>query len=101
LGDGPERARLDRLAAELGVRLHLPGFVPRPDVAAWLRAADLYAQPSVQLANGRTEGAPVATLEARAVGIPVVATSDPDLLGAAIHHELLQQRMGHAAVGSV
>ena len=38
LGDGPERARLGRLADELGVHLRLPGFVPRADVARWLRA---------------------------------------------------------------
>jgi glycosyltransferase involved in cell wall biosynthesis len=98
LGDGPERPRLGRLATQLGVRLSLPGFVPRPEVAAWLAAADLYAQPSVQLASGRTEGAPVATLEALAVGIPVVATSDPYALGAAIRSHLGR---GHAAVGGV
>jgi glycosyltransferase involved in cell wall biosynthesis len=76
LGDGPERARLGRLASELGVPLRLPGFVPRADVARWLRAADVYAQPSIRLANGRGEGAPVATAEARAIGIPVLVESD-------------------------
>src|SRR5262249_7469296 len=38
LGDGPERDRLARLAEGLGVRLRLPGFVPRSEVARWLRA---------------------------------------------------------------
>jgi glycosyltransferase involved in cell wall biosynthesis len=50
--------------------------VPRADVARWLRAADVYAQPSIRLANGRGEGAPVATAEARAIGIPVLVESD-------------------------
>jgi len=76
LGDGPERLRLGRLAADLGVRLRLPGFVPRAEVARWLRACDVYVQPSVRLANGRGEGAPLATAEARAVGIPVLVDSD-------------------------
>lgn len=88
LGDGPERDRLCRLAERLDLSLRLPGFVPRPEVADWLRAADLFAQPSVELPNGRTEGAPVATLEARAVGIPVVTESVPDRLRAAIRGAL-------------
>jgi glycosyltransferase involved in cell wall biosynthesis len=84
LGDGPERTRLARLAAGMGVPLRLPGFVPRPEVARWLHAADVYVQPSVRLPSGRTEGAPLATAEARAVGIPVVVESDPARLAAAL-----------------
>ena len=61
-----------RLAAALGVRLRLPGFVRRDEVARWLRAARRVRAAVGRLANGRTEGAPVATAEARAVGIPVV-----------------------------
>ena len=80
LGDGPERDRLGRLAATLGVRLRLPGIVPRAEVARWLRASDVYVQPSIRLANGRGEGAPTATAEARAVGIPVLIESDVDRL---------------------
>lgn len=80
LGDGPERARLDRLARALGVRLRLPGFVSRDEVAVWLRAADVFVQPSIRLVNGRTEGAPFATAEARSVGIPVLVESDVNRL---------------------
>jgi glycosyltransferase involved in cell wall biosynthesis len=76
LGDGPERTRLGDLANQLGVRLRLPGFVPREDVGRWLRAADVFVQPSIRLANGRTEGAPFATAEALAVGIPVLVEND-------------------------
>jgi glycosyltransferase involved in cell wall biosynthesis len=76
LGDGPERPRLARLAQQLGVELRLPGFVPRAEVARWLRACDVYVQPSIRLPNGRGEGAPFATAEARAVGIPVLVDSD-------------------------
>lgn len=79
LGDGPERPRLEQLATRMGVDLRLPGFVPRPQVTEWLRAADVYAQPSRVLPNGRTEGTPVATLEALAAGIPVVAAASGGL----------------------
>lgn len=84
LGDGPERERLVRLAGGLEVPLRLAGTVPRTEVADWLRAADLFAHPSIRLPNGRTEGAPIAAREARAVGIPVVATSDVATLTQAI-----------------
>ena len=88
LGDGPERERLAQLAVELGVRLRLPGFVARGDVARWLRAADVYVQPSIRLANGRAEGAPLATAEARAIGLPVIVDNDPVALRAAIAAQL-------------
>jgi glycosyltransferase involved in cell wall biosynthesis len=84
LGDGPERSRLGRLAGALGVRLRLPGFVPRAEVGRWLRASDVYVQPSIRLANGRGEGAPLATAEAQAVGIPVLVESDVDRLAEAL-----------------
>ena len=88
LGDGPERERLAQLAVELGVRLRLPGFVARGDVARWLRAADVYVQPSIRLGNGRAEGAPLATAEARAIGLPVIVDNDPVALRAAIAAQL-------------
>lgn len=84
LGDGPERERLRHLAGRLDVRLRLPGFVPRPEVAAWMRAVDLFALPSVRLPNGRTEGAPTTLREAQAIGVPTVATPDPTELARAI-----------------
>ncbi len=84
LGDGPERVRLEELARRLRVTLRLPGFVPRAEVAAWLRAADLFALPSIRLANGRAEGAPTSLREAAAVGIPCVATPDLAELARAI-----------------
>jgi hypothetical protein len=76
LGDGPDRIRLDRRARALGLSLRLPGFVPRVEVLRWLRAADLFVHSSVRLPNGRTEGAPLAEREARAVGVPVLSSGD-------------------------
>lgn len=75
LGEGPERMRLESLARRLGVDLFLPGTVPREHVSRWMAAASVYVQPSRPLPNGRTEGLPVATLEALAAGLPVIASS--------------------------
>jgi glycosyltransferase involved in cell wall biosynthesis len=68
LGEGPERARLAKLAAELGVadRFELPGWQESP--GSWLSSFDLLAAPS------RGEGFPLVTLEAMMAGLPVVAT---------------------------
>jgi glycosyltransferase involved in cell wall biosynthesis len=63
LGDGPQRAELEQLA---GDRVHLPGRVP--DVAAWLRRADVLVHPV------RWEGFGLALLEAMLASLPVVAT---------------------------
>ena len=67
LGDGPERDRLEDLARELDVPVHLLGRVP--DVAAWLRRADVLVHPA------RWEGFGLALLEAMLAQLPVVATN--------------------------
>jgi glycosyltransferase involved in cell wall biosynthesis len=66
LGEGPERPRLEALAGELAVPVHLPGRVP--DVAAWMRRAALLVHPV------RWEGFGLAVLEAMLAGLPVVAS---------------------------
>jgi glycosyltransferase involved in cell wall biosynthesis len=67
LGEGPERPALERLAGDLDVPVHLLGRVP--DVAEWLRRADLLVHPA------RWEGFGLALLEAMLAELPVVATS--------------------------
>jgi glycosyltransferase involved in cell wall biosynthesis len=74
LGDGPERRSLQERARRRRVSLRLPGAVPRADVPLWLAAADVFVQPSRVLSSGRTEGLPMAALEALAMGVPVVAS---------------------------
>ena len=76
LGEGPERARLESLARTLRAPVYMPGRVP--DVAAWLRRADVLVHPV------RWEGFGLAVLEAMLAGLPVVASnvsSLPELLG--------------------
>lgn len=76
LGEGPERPRLESLARTLRAPVYMPGRVP--DVAAWLRRADVLVHPV------RWEGFGLAVLEAMLAGLPVVASnvsSLPELLG--------------------
>lgn len=68
LGDGPSRAEVEWLVAELGLqrRVHLIGWWH--DIPAAMADVDLVALSS------RNEGTPVALIEAAACGRPVVAT---------------------------
>lgn len=68
IGDGPMREALQGLAAQSGLRVHMPGALPPGDVAQWLAAADLLALPSY------SEGHPNVLVEALACGRPVVAS---------------------------
>lgn len=70
IGDGPMRPQLERLARTLGIsdRIHFLGRLPPEEVALWMHRADVLCLPS------RSEGMPNVVLEARASGLPVVAT---------------------------
>jgi glycosyltransferase involved in cell wall biosynthesis len=71
LGEGPDAAALDRLAAErLGAGRYLRRVVPRDEMPAWYGAADCFTLPS------RTESFGLVYLEALACGLPVVAPDD-------------------------
>ncbi|MCS6840399.1 MAG: glycosyltransferase [Roseiflexus sp.] len=68
VGDGELRDDLVRLAHELGIAQSVAFTGGTHDPAAYLRACDAFVLPS------RTEGMPVALLEAMACGLPCVAT---------------------------
>jgi 1,2-diacylglycerol 3-alpha-glucosyltransferase len=69
LGDGSDKDMLQDLAAELGIaeRITFTGAIPFSEVAAHLKAADIFGFASV------TETQGLVTMEAMAAGLPVVA----------------------------
>jgi len=78
-GDGPERERLEQLAARTGSRVELLGRVPPARVTELLQGAAMVLMPS-----RCHEFSPYSALEAMAQGVPVVATAMgglPELLG--------------------
>ena len=72
VGDGPQRAELEALAAELGIaaRTTFAGAVAHADVPAWLNRLDVYAAPS----RLDSESFGVAVIEASACALPVVVS---------------------------
>ncbi len=88
VGDGPDRAALERRAAELGLggRVTWRGQQPRHEVEAELQQAAALVIPSVVDVDGDKDGTPVVLPEALAAGVPVVA-SDLAGLGEHLRHD--------------
>ncbi len=74
-GDGPDRARLEALAAELGCAEHVRwlGAVDNESVPGLLAAADVFALPCRTDSSGDRDGIPVVLMEAMACGVPVIS----------------------------
>jgi glycosyltransferase involved in cell wall biosynthesis len=68
VGEGDERPRLERLAAEQGIsnRVSLPGWDDNP--RNWLSKFDVFTLPS------RSEGFPLTLVEAMFAGLPIIAS---------------------------
>jgi len=66
VGDGPERAHLERLARNLGVEASFLGALGRPRALAWIGASD------VLLVASEAEGLSTVVREAQALGTRVV-----------------------------
>ena len=73
VGEGPERARLERMIRSLGVedRVRLLGSAPHAKLTKFMCTADVFVLPSVT--NAETFG--IAQLEAMAAGRPIINTS--------------------------
>jgi glycosyltransferase involved in cell wall biosynthesis len=69
VGEGPEKERIDRLAAELDVRVVTPGAI------GW--ETNPYSSCDLYVSASSKEGLPLAPLEAMASGLAVVATDVP------------------------
>jgi glycosyltransferase involved in cell wall biosynthesis len=68
-GDGPLRARMENLAASLGL---LPGTMSF--LGSCERMSDVYKEADILVSTSFREGTPNVVLEAMAYGLPVVAT---------------------------
>jgi len=79
IGDGPERASLQKLITRRGVQDHvfLVGPLRHGDAMEKLRQADALIVPSVITAEGDRDGLPNVLLEAAACGVPIVASALP------------------------
>ncbi len=94
VGDGPDRALLERLAREHGVadRVRLVGLVAQTELPDYYAAAD-----ALVLASSR-EGWANVLLEAMACGTPVVATrvwGTPEVVAAPAAGVLVDERSAH------
>lgn len=71
IGDGPERSSLIQQASELGLlnQISFSGMLTKPQIAEALRGSHLY------ILSSSHETFSVATLEALACGVPVLATA--------------------------
>lgn len=76
IGDGEERAGLERRVAELGLsaRVRLTGALPADEVRAHFARATAFCLPCVIGPDGNRDALPTVLLEALAAGVPVVST---------------------------
>ena len=76
IGDGPERAALERGIRDsgLGTRVETRGRVSDEELRATYASSDVLVLPSILDARGDTEGLGVVLLEAMSYGVPVVAS---------------------------
>lgn len=100
VGDGPQAQALQQLSGELGIteRVLFAGRVPFEQVPTYLKAADLFSFASV------TETQGLATLEAMAAGLPVVAVAasgTQDIVDDGVQGLLVQNDPGDLAKGIV
>lgn len=75
-GEGPLRAELENLAAQLGVsgKVSFTGFLGSDDLCRLFHESHVFLHPSFTTEDRNQEGVPNSMLEAMATGLPVVAT---------------------------
>ncbi len=97
-GDGPERAKLEAMCAQLGVTDAVRFAGLRSDVA------DVLASLDVWISCSDFEGTSLAVMEAMDAGLPIAATrvgGTPDLIESGVHGLLVAPRDPAALAGAV
>jgi glycosyltransferase involved in cell wall biosynthesis len=92
VGDGEERARLEKEVASLGLKSHvrLVGTAGEHEVLEYLYEADCFVLPSI----GYGEAAPVSVMEAMACQLPVIASiigGTPEMIEPDVNGILVEQ----------
>ena len=77
VGDGPERAKLEQQARDLGIaeRVRFTGIIGRDDVARYVAAFDIALQPAVV-----AYASPLKLFEYLALGKAIVAPAQPNIM---------------------
>jgi SAM-dependent methyltransferase len=97
VGEGEERPNIERLIASKGLqgRILLPGSVTLEEVKKYYRRAWLFALPCVDTNGGNRDGIPNVLMEAMAMGLPVVTTTNsgqPELIDSGVNGLLVRPR---------
>jgi glycosyltransferase involved in cell wall biosynthesis len=85
IGDGPERANLESLAAKELSRYRFLGFQPQDSIKAWLCRAKVFCVPSLTIHTGECEAFGLVFLEAQAMGVPVASYASGGIPEAVAH----------------
>ena len=85
IGDGPERANLEKLAAQSLRNCRFLGFQPQDTVKGWLNRARVLCVPSLTIETGECEAFGLAFLEAQAMGVPVASYASGGIPEAVAH----------------
>lgn len=88
-GDGEEKNKLERLAADLGIPeiVAFTGFLKEEDLSRICLEHDIFVHPSRTTESGDREGIPNSLLEAMAHGLPVIATNHSGIPEAVTHNK--------------
>jgi glycosyltransferase involved in cell wall biosynthesis len=78
-GAGPELPSLTRQGRASDLRVRFVGGLGQRELAEVMAAADLFVHPCRTLPDGRSEGMPLVVREARACGLPVIASASGGL----------------------
>ena len=106
VGDGDERAAIERRVAALGLtdRVRLVGAQPQHVVAEWLRRSRVLVAPCQVGADGNQDALPTVLLEALAAGLPVVSTpvaGIPEIVDHRDHGLIVPERDAAAVADAV
>ena len=91
IGDGPLRKSMEVEAEALGINCRFLGKLLKPEpgnsVHDWMRKARVFCGPSVEAADGNTEGVPFVFVESHALGLPAVSFQHAGIKEAVLHGE--------------